>query len=61
MLWKAARDSTTGRRRLLLASGVWGVPSFRLLGREGEQDFVSWGQDRLWRVEVELRRRLGLE
>ncbi|MEZ4323758.1 MAG: dipeptidase [Polyangiales bacterium] len=23
MLWKAARDSTTGRRRLLLASGVW--------------------------------------
>ncbi|MCB9741996.1 MAG: DsbA family protein [Alphaproteobacteria bacterium] len=57
----AWQEEVEANREDLLASGVWGVPSFRLLGREGEQDFVSWGQDRLWRVEVELRRRLGLE
>jgi 2-hydroxychromene-2-carboxylate isomerase len=38
--------------------GLWGVPSFRLLGRPGEPDYSTWGQDRLWRVEQEIRRRL---
>jgi hypothetical protein len=35
------------------------VPSFRLLGRSGEPDYSTWGQDRLWRVEQEIRRRLS--
>ncbi len=44
-------------REQLFALGLWGVPSFRLLGRPGEPDYSTWGQDRLWRVEQEIRRR----
>jgi 2-hydroxychromene-2-carboxylate isomerase len=43
----------------MLALGLWGVPSFRLVGRPGEPDFCTWGQDRLWRVESEIHDRLA--
>jgi 2-hydroxychromene-2-carboxylate isomerase len=53
------RDELEANREQLLALGLWGVPSFRLLGRSsGEPDYSTWGQDRLWRVEQEIRRRL---
>lgn len=52
------RDELEANRRALLAAGLWGVPSYRLLGRDGEPDFCTWGQDRLWLVESEIRRRL---
>lgn len=50
-------------REEMLAMGLWGVPSYRLRGGQGEQgaqgekDFCTWGQDRLWMVENEIRRR----
>ncbi len=53
------RDELEANRKQLFALGLWGVPSFRLLGRPGEPDFSTWGQDRLWRVEQEIRRRLA--
>jgi 2-hydroxychromene-2-carboxylate isomerase len=53
------RDELEANRKQLFALGLWGVPSFRLLGRPGEPDYSTWGQDRLWRVEQEIRRRLG--
>ncbi len=37
--------------------GLWGVPSFRLSGPEREGDLAVWGQDRLWLVAAEIRRR----
>nr|WP_298925431.1 DsbA family protein [uncultured Erythrobacter sp.] len=37
--------------------GLWGVPSYRLRGGEGEEDLCVWGQDRLWLVAAEIRRR----
>jgi 2-hydroxychromene-2-carboxylate isomerase len=37
--------------------GLWGVPSYRLTGPEGEPDLEVWGQDRLWLVAAEIRRR----
>jgi 2-hydroxychromene-2-carboxylate isomerase len=43
-------------RRALFDLGLWGVPSFRLSGG-GEPPYTTWGQDRLWRVEQEIRRR----
>ena len=46
---------------MLLEEGLWGVPSFRLLGEGSEPHFSTWGQDRIWRVELEIRRRLGLD
>ncbi|MEB2344595.1 MAG: DsbA family protein [Deltaproteobacteria bacterium] len=51
------RDELEANRRELFALGLWGVPSFRLRGRAGEPDFATWGQDRLWRVEAEIRAR----
>lgn len=40
--------------------GLWGVPSFRLSGPDGEPDRVVWGQDRLWLIAAEIRRRAAL-
>ena len=53
------REELEANRKQLFALGLWGVPSFRLLGRPGEPDYSTWGQDRLWRVEQEIRRRLS--
>ncbi|HVN85284.1 MAG TPA: DsbA family protein [Candidatus Binatia bacterium] len=46
-------------RAALLAMGLWGVPSFRVAGGNERDDFSTWGQDRLWRIEQEIRRRLA--
>ena len=40
--------------------GLWGVSSYRLCGPEGEPDLEVWGQDRLWLVATEIRRRASL-
>ncbi len=37
--------------------GLWGVPSYRLSGSDGEPDLAVWGQDRLWLIAAEIRRR----
>ena len=39
--------------------GLWGVPSYRLTGSDGEPDLAVWGQDRLWLIAAEIRRRAG--
>ena len=39
---------------------LWGVPSYRLSGPDGEEDLCVWGQDRLWLVAGEIRRRAAL-
>ncbi|MBI5506517.1 MAG: DsbA family protein [Deltaproteobacteria bacterium] len=53
------RDELEENRRVMFAMGLWGVPSLRLLGGDGAPDFCTWGQDRIWRVEQEIRDRLG--
>ena len=53
------REELEENRRALLDSGLWGVPSFRILGENGDPVFCTWGQDRIWLVEQELRRRLA--
>lgn len=52
------REELEANRLALLGTGLWGVPSFRVRGG-GEPDFCTWGQDRLWLVEAEIRRRCG--
>ena len=37
--------------------GLWGVPSMKLSGPDGEPDIAVWGQDRLWLISAEIRRR----
>ena len=53
--WKAE----TARNQLEMTGelGLWGVPSFRLRGDDGEPDLCVWGQDRLWLIAAEIRRR----
>jgi len=53
------RDELEANRQALLEMGLWGVPSFRLRGPAGAPDFCTWGQDRIWRIEQEIHRRLG--
>lgn len=56
--WKAE----TARYQLEMANelGLWGVPSYRLRGPQREPDLCVWGQDRLWLIGAEIRRRAGL-
>lgn len=56
--WRAELEQN--RRALYGELGLWGVPSYRVRGPDGESDFATWGQDRLWLVAAELRRRLAL-
>ena len=51
------RDALEQNREQLFALGLWGVPSFRIIGKAGMPDYSTWGQDRLWRIEAELRAR----
>lgn len=62
--WSAAqahREDTTWEtlleenRQTMYASGLWGVPSFRLLNPAGEVLLATWGQDRLWLIAHTLR------
>lgn len=56
--WRAELEAN---REALLALGLWGVPSYCLRDATGAVVFATWGQDRLWLVEAEIRRRLALE
>lgn len=38
-------------------AGLWGVPGFRV-SSEGEASYSCWGQDRIWRVEAEIAKRM---
>ena len=35
-------------------AGLWGVPSFRVSGGSLDEPMSCWGQDRIWRVGVEI-------
>ncbi|MCP5070857.1 MAG: 2-hydroxychromene-2-carboxylate isomerase, partial [bacterium] len=52
------REELEQNRLALYEMGLWGVPSFRLIGPEGGPEFSTWGQDRLWVVEREIRARI---
>ena len=49
----------TNRQTMYQGLGAWGVPSYRLTGPDGEPDLCVWGQDRLWLVAAEIKRRLA--
>lgn len=45
----------------MMQAGLWGVPSFRVSDSSGAPAFSCWGQDRIWRLEVEISRRAGVQ
>lgn len=52
------RAETERNREALFGLGLWGVPSFCVRGGPAPP-YSTWGQDRLWRVEQEIRARLA--
>lgn len=46
-------------RLAMYNSGLWGVPSFRLLDETGKELLALWGQDRLWLFAREIQRQLA--
>jgi 2-hydroxychromene-2-carboxylate isomerase len=55
--WKA--EVAENQRVMSEDMGLWGVPSFRVSSSGGEPDFSTWGQDRLWLVADEIKRRIA--
>ena len=45
-------------RLQMLASGLWGVPSYRLLDDKGREVFSCWGRDRIWLLAHEIQKAL---
>ena len=45
------------QHEMVTEMGLWGVPSYRLSGPDGEDDLQVWGQDRLWLIAAEIKRR----
>lgn len=53
--WK--EETARNQNEMTEELGLWGVPSYRLSGGEGEEDLCVWGQDRLWLIAAEIRGR----
>ena len=56
--WKPVVERN--QEEMVEGMGLWGVPSYRLSGPDGEPDLAVWGQDRLWLVAAEIKRRSSL-
>jgi 2-hydroxychromene-2-carboxylate isomerase len=54
--WEALLENN---RIAMYGSGLWGVPSFRLLDANGKALLALWGQDRLWLFAREIQRQLA--
>jgi 2-hydroxychromene-2-carboxylate isomerase len=66
--WNSAKDKVgkpgwhkvlEENRQTMYEAGLWGVPSFRLLDKNGKQLLALWGQDRLWLLAREIQRLLA--
>ena len=53
------QDELETNRLAMYDSGLWGVPSFRLLDAQGKEVLALWGQDRLWLFAREIQRLLS--
>ena len=53
--WKKVLDENLNE---MYEGNCWGVPSFRISDENYENPFYQWGQDRLWLIEEEIKKRL---
>jgi 2-hydroxychromene-2-carboxylate isomerase len=53
------QDMLEENRMAMYNAGLWGVPSYRLLNKEGDEVLALWGQDRLWLLSREIQRQLA--
>ena len=54
--WEAEIEEN---RLQMMASGLWGVPSYRLLDAQGKELFSCWGRDRIWLLACEIQKALA--
>ncbi len=52
------QEAIENNRQQLIKSGLWGVPSFRLLDASQTEIFSSWGRDRIWLLTHEINNAL---
>ena len=52
-------DEIERNRVAMYEIGLWGVPSFHLIGKDNETLLAVWGQDRLWLVAREIQKALA--
>jgi len=45
-------------RLRMMASDLWGVPSYRLLDEMGKELYAGWGRDRIWLLVCEIQKAL---
>jgi len=55
------QDMLEENKLAMYGFGLWGVPSFRLLDKNGKEVIALWGQDRLWLVAREIKRLLTFQ
>ncbi|MCY3812801.1 MAG: DsbA family protein [Gammaproteobacteria bacterium] len=53
-------DEIERNRAAMYEVGLWGVPSFHLIGKDGETLLAVWGQDRLWLVSRAIQKALSV-
>ena len=53
--WKKVLDENLNE---MYEGNCWGVPSFKITDENYENPFYQWGQDRLWLIEEEIKKRL---
>ena len=46
-------------RLQMMASDLWGVPSYRLLDEDGSEIYSCWGRDRIWLLAHEIQNALA--
>ena len=65
--WQAASDIVDNKdwevwaeenRLQMMASDLWGVPSYRLLDEDGSEIYSCWGRDRIWLLAHEIQKAL---
>ncbi len=54
--WEADMEAN---RQQMVAAGLWGVPSYRLLDEQGNELFSTWGRDRIWLLAHEIQKALN--
>lgn len=55
----AWEEEIENNRIQIMKSGLWGVPSYRLLGPRKREIYAGWGRDRIWLLAQHIQDALG--
>jgi 2-hydroxychromene-2-carboxylate isomerase len=49
------RDEVERNKKRLFGLGKWGPPTMILKNKEGKEELIVWGQDRIWLIEEQIK------